>query len=128
MLHLAAISFYRFRGKKLTLPMITGRAVIEPGIQPMRPGKWWIALICLGVGKDELKPSDLVKLGGIAVGKLPAAATDATILADLPARPMTPVQAASIAFGATLRAYRFVGRLVPRARYIRSRISRSTSG
>src|SRR5262245_51833503 len=33
-------------------------------------------LVCLGVGKDELKPSDLVKLGGIAMGKLPAAATD----------------------------------------------------
>lgn len=49
-LHLAAIIFYRLKGKKLTLPMITGRATIEPGIQPMRPGKWWVALICLVVG------------------------------------------------------------------------------
>lgn len=49
-LHLAAIIFYRLKGRKLTLPMITGRAVIEPGIQSMRPGKWWVALICLGVG------------------------------------------------------------------------------
>jgi len=49
-LHLAAIIFYRLKGKKLTLPMITGRAAIEPGIQPMRPGRWWVALICLGVG------------------------------------------------------------------------------
>jgi len=49
-LHLAAIIFYRVRGKKLTLPMITGRAAIDPEIQPMRPGKWWVALICLGVG------------------------------------------------------------------------------
>jgi len=64
-------------------------------------------LICVGVGKDELKLSDLVKLGGIAMGKLPATATEATILADLPPRPMTPAQAACIAFGATLRAYRF---------------------
>jgi cytochrome b len=49
-LHIAAIVFYRFRGRKLTLPMITGRAVLDPGIEAMRPGKWWVALICLGIG------------------------------------------------------------------------------
>jgi cytochrome b len=49
-LHLAAIVYYRFRGRRLTLPMITGRAIIGPEMQPMRPGKWWVALICLGVG------------------------------------------------------------------------------
>jgi cytochrome b len=49
-LHLAAIVFYHVRGRRLTKPMITGRAEIEPGLQPMRPGKWWVALICLGVG------------------------------------------------------------------------------
>jgi len=49
-LHVAAIIFYRMRGKRLTIPMITGRAVLEPGTQPMRPGKWWAALICLVVG------------------------------------------------------------------------------
>ena len=49
-LHLAAIVFYRLKGRKLALPMITGRAAIERGIEPMRPGKWWVALICLGVG------------------------------------------------------------------------------
>ncbi|HEY6047996.1 MAG TPA: cytochrome b/b6 domain-containing protein [Sphingomicrobium sp.] len=49
-LHVAAIAWYRVRGKKLTLPMITGRAELEPGVQPMRPGKWWAALICLAVG------------------------------------------------------------------------------
>ena len=64
-------------------------------------------LICIGVGKEELKTSDLARLGGIAAGKIPAAATEATILADLPGRPMTPAQAATLAFGATLRAYRF---------------------
>ena len=48
-LHLAAILFYRLRGKHLTRPMITGRAILEPGTQPMRAGKWWIALICLAV-------------------------------------------------------------------------------
>ena len=49
-LHVAAIIYYRFRGQKLTKPMITGRAVLEPGTQPMRPGKWWAALICLAIG------------------------------------------------------------------------------
>ena len=49
-LHLAAIIFYRFRGKHLTKPMITGRALLEPGTQPMRPGKWWVAAICLAIG------------------------------------------------------------------------------
>jgi cytochrome b len=48
--HVAAIIFYRLRGKDLTKPMITGRAVLDPGTQPMRPGKWWVALICLAVG------------------------------------------------------------------------------
>ena len=47
-LHLAAIIFYRLRGNRLTLPMITGRAAIDPEIRPMSPGKWWVALICLG--------------------------------------------------------------------------------
>jgi cytochrome b len=46
-LHVAAILFYRLRGRGLTQAMITGRAAIEPGTQPMRPGKWWVALLCL---------------------------------------------------------------------------------
>ena len=49
-LHLIAIVWHRLRGRKLTLPMITGRAAIEPGTEPMRPGKWWVALICLAIG------------------------------------------------------------------------------
>jgi cytochrome b len=48
-LHLLAIVYYRVRGKKLTLPMITGRAALQAGTAPMRPGKWWAALVCLGV-------------------------------------------------------------------------------
>jgi cytochrome b len=48
-LHIAAIVFYRLRGKKLTKPMITGRAVLAPGTRPMRPGKWWAALICCAI-------------------------------------------------------------------------------
>jgi cytochrome b len=46
-LHLLAILYYRLRGRKLTLPMITGRARLQARLEPMRPGKWWIALICL---------------------------------------------------------------------------------
>ena len=46
-LHVAAIAIYRLRGRKLTLPMLTGRAALKAGIEPMRPGKWWAALLCL---------------------------------------------------------------------------------
>jgi cytochrome b len=48
-LHLAAIIFYRARGKQLTKPMITGRAVLDPGARPMRAGRWRVALICLAL-------------------------------------------------------------------------------
>jgi len=48
-LHVAAIIFYRLRGKHLTKPMITGRAIVDPATKPMRPAKWWVALICLAV-------------------------------------------------------------------------------
>lgn len=47
-LHVGAILYYRLvLGQKLTKPMITGRAALEPGVEPMRPGKWWVAVICL---------------------------------------------------------------------------------
>ena len=49
-LHLLAILYYRLRGSKLTLPMISGRSELPPGAEPIRPGKWWVALICLAVG------------------------------------------------------------------------------
>ncbi|MGI8704224.1 MAG: cytochrome b/b6 domain-containing protein [Sphingomicrobium sp.] len=47
-LHIAAVLFYRLVfGKGLTWPMVTGRAELGSGIEPMRPGKWWVALLCL---------------------------------------------------------------------------------
>lgn len=49
-LHLLAILYYRLRGRKLTMPMITGRAKPEPGLPAVHQGKWWAALICLAVG------------------------------------------------------------------------------
>ena len=48
-LHVGAIIFYRLRGKHLTRPMITGSAATDPAAPPMRPGKWWVALICLAI-------------------------------------------------------------------------------
>ena len=47
-LHVAAIIFYRLvKGKKLLGPMITGRATFENATEPMRPGRWWVAILCL---------------------------------------------------------------------------------
>ena len=64
-------------------------------------------LVFIGVGKNELKPRDLTKLGGIAMGKVPSAAREATFLCDLPGGPMAPAQVAHLALGASLRAYTF---------------------
>ena len=47
--HVAAIIFYRARGRKLLKPMITGSAEVEPGLEPMKSGKWWAAMACLAV-------------------------------------------------------------------------------
>ena len=75
--------------------------VAPPGLQVAR-------LILIGVGKAKgLKPPDIVKLGGKAVGKIPHSFTEATILADLPSGAMKPDQAADLALGARLRAYAF---------------------
>jgi cytochrome b len=47
-LHIAAILFYRlFQGKKLLGPMISGRAALDPEVEPMRPGRGWVAVVCL---------------------------------------------------------------------------------
>ena len=47
-LHIAAILFYRFvLGKRLIGPMLTGRGAVDAEAQPMRPGRWWVALLCL---------------------------------------------------------------------------------
>jgi cytochrome b len=46
-LHVAAIVFYKLRGKSLLRPMITGKGDPEEGVEPMKPGKGWIAILCL---------------------------------------------------------------------------------
>jgi leucyl aminopeptidase len=65
-------------------------------------------LIILGVGKArDLKAQDFVKLGGAAMGRIPAAAASATLLADLPGGAIKPEAAADVALGVQLRAYAF---------------------
>jgi cytochrome b len=46
-LHVAAVLYYHWRGRNLVGPMVTGRAAVETGTEPMRPGRWWAALLCL---------------------------------------------------------------------------------
>lgn len=47
-LHVAAVLFYRLvLGRRLIGSMIHGRARLEPGAAPMRPGRGWAALLCL---------------------------------------------------------------------------------
>jgi len=46
-LHVAAVVYYHLRGRNLVGPMVTGRAAVDPDTEPMRPGRWWAALLCL---------------------------------------------------------------------------------
>ncbi len=65
-------------------------------------------LVVIGVGKAaDLKPQDLPKLGGLAMGRVPTRASDATVIAELPGGAMTAEQAAGLAQGVRLRAYAF---------------------
>ena len=65
-------------------------------------------VVVIGVGKEsELKPRDIVKLGGMAMGKVPSSAPTATIFAEFGSGPLKANQVAELALGARLRAYRF---------------------
>lgn len=47
-IHVAAVIFYWIaKRQNLIGPMLTGRAELDPEAEPMRPGKWWAALLCL---------------------------------------------------------------------------------
>ena len=47
-IHVAAVIFYLIvKRRNLVGPMITGKGALDPDTQPMRPGKWWAALLCL---------------------------------------------------------------------------------
>jgi leucyl aminopeptidase len=65
-------------------------------------------LIVVGVSKpSELKEKDFLKFGGALAGKLNAASEAVTVIAELPDRAMTPGEAAAVATGIRLRAYKF---------------------
>jgi leucyl aminopeptidase len=65
-------------------------------------------LAVIGIGKpSELEPKHVVKLGGAAMGKLPASAAEAVVFAELPKGAMSASQAADLAQGVVLRAYAF---------------------
>jgi leucyl aminopeptidase len=65
-------------------------------------------LIVMGVGKPkEIKDNDFLKLGGSVAGKLRAGNDAVLIVAELPTGSIGPDQAAAIASGIRLRAYKF---------------------
>jgi leucyl aminopeptidase len=87
----------RFKGKSGS-----SLDLLEPeGIKVQR-------LIVLGAGKaTELSHKDCLKLGGTLAGKLNSGSEAVTVIAELPEGAMTPDQAAAIASGMRLRAYKF---------------------
>jgi leucyl aminopeptidase len=65
-------------------------------------------LIVVGTGKTSgIKEKDFLKFGGVAAGKLNAGSDAVTVIAELPDGVMKPDQAAAIASGIRLRAYKF---------------------
>lgn len=65
-------------------------------------------LIVLGTGKSrDFKDGDFLKYGGLLAGKLNAESEAVAVLAELPDAAMTVEQAAALAAGIRLRAYRF---------------------
>src|ERR1700688_4886431 len=65
-------------------------------------------LVVISAGKTAgLDQKDLLKLGGLAMGKLPASAAEGTVFAELPGGAMKAEQAADLAQGVLLRAYAF---------------------
>jgi leucyl aminopeptidase len=65
-------------------------------------------LIVVGAGKlSAIKDYDFLKLGGLVAGKLLAGNDAVTIIAELPTGALKPDQAAAVASGVRLRAYKF---------------------
>jgi len=65
-------------------------------------------LIVVGIGKErDLKDRDLLRLGGVAAGRIPNAAAQATIVAEFADGALKAEQIADLALGARLRAYTF---------------------
>jgi leucyl aminopeptidase len=65
-------------------------------------------LIVVGTGKAaDRKPNDLVKLGGAVMGRIPSAASDATVILELADGALKADATADVALGASLRGYSF---------------------
>jgi leucyl aminopeptidase len=65
-------------------------------------------LMVMGTGKSsDLRQKDFLKFGGVLAGKLNAGSEAVTVVAELADGPMQPDQAAALAAGIRLRAYRF---------------------
>ena len=87
----------RFKGKSAA-----ALDLLEPeGIKIQR-------LVVIGTGKTaELKTRDFLKFGGALAGKLNGGSEAVTVIAELPDGAMRPDQAAAVAAGIRLRAYKF---------------------
>jgi leucyl aminopeptidase len=86
-----------FKGKKLKTLELIG----PDGLKADR-------LVVLGVGKArDLKATDWLKLGGVAMSRIPALAKAAAVVLDLPDGKVSAESAADFALGMKLRAYRF---------------------
>jgi len=87
----------RFTGKLASVLTMAA----PPGLDSPR-------LAVTGTGKErDLRDRDLVRLGGVAMGSVPPAASEATIMAEFSGGALKPEQIAQLALGACLRAYRF---------------------
>ena len=87
----------RFTGKNGTVLEL----IVPEGLDIAR-------LVVVGAGRGAgLEQNDLLKLGGLAMGKLPNAASEAAVFAELPTGALRPEQAADLALGVALRAYAF---------------------
>jgi leucyl aminopeptidase len=86
-----------FKGKR-------GTALVLPAPHGLSASR----LVVVGAGvADKLEPNEVLKLGGSAMGKVPASARQVTMLAELPGKGLGAEQAADLAMGARLRAYSF---------------------
>ncbi len=87
----------RFIGKNATALEL----IVPEGLKVAR-------LVVIGVGNTAgLEHKDLLKLGGFAMGKLPLAAGEGVVFAELPSGALKAEQAADLALGVVLRAYAF---------------------
>ena len=87
----------RFTGKNGS----TLELIVPEGLKVAR-------LVVIGAGKiASLQQKDLLKLGGLAMGKLPLAASEGLVFAELPSGALKAEQVADLALGIVLRAYAF---------------------